>query len=448
MQSKNCSIHKTLPNESDQKGAYRFLKNKNVSEAHLIDGMKKQCSSSVNGKRVLVICDTSTISLESHKNRITDFNGLGRISTNQHKKNIGFHIHPLLVLDEKDNTPLGISAVNLIARPMKNRFENEKEKHLLSTIPIEEKESFKWIGPCIESRDNILSQAEHATFVMDREADITEVFARVPNEKTDIVIRSRHNRKILNDKGQKVKLYDHIFNQKAYRAYEIGLNSKQGKRRIHKAKVAMKWGNIQLRPGKSFKNLDPIRVSYVEVKQINTKGEKIEEPIHWIILSSKEIRSEKEAKEIINIYKRRWSIEIFFKLLKSDGYNIGKTELESGKGIRKLTLILMSASIRLLQLKAARDGQTDLKMKDVFSESEIECLELLNDKYQGKTEKQKNPYPREHLSWGSWVIARMAGWKEFYNKKRPPGNKTFSTGLEKFHSIMIMFNILNDKDVS
>ncbi len=179
-------------------------------------------------------------------------------------------------------------------------------------------------------------------------------------------------------------------------------------------------------------------MSYVEVKQ---EGENINDPVHWIVLSSKEIKTNEDALGIIKIYQKRWSIEVYFKLLKSDGFNIEKTELETGRGIRKLALLIMSASIKILQLKAAREGQTDLKTKDVFSQKEIKCLKKLNTKYEGKTEKQKNPYQVNHLSWASWIIARIGGWSEFYDKKNLPGNKSFTRGLEKFETIM---SVLDD----
>lgn len=101
----------------------------------------------------------------------------------------------------------------------------------------------------------------------------------------------------------------------------------------------------------------------------------------------------------------------------------------------------MNTSKKILQLKSARAGQTDLKTEEVFTSREIECLKKLNIKYEGETEKQKNPYELNHLSWASWIIARMGGWSSFYDKKNLPGNKSFARGLEKFETIM---NVLDD----
>ena len=96
----------------------------------------------------------------------------------------------------------------------------------------------------------------------------------------------------------------------------------------------------------------------------------------------------------------------------------------------------MKTSDKILHLKEARNGNTEQTIEYVFNPKEIECLEALNNKLEGNTEKQKNPHPKNSLSHASWIIARLGGWKEFYSNERPPGNKTYVWGLEKFEEIM------------
>ena len=107
-----------------------------------------------------------------------------------------------------------------------------------------------------------------------------------------------------------------------------------------------------------------------------------------------------QAEQVISIYARRWKIEVYFKLLKSDGFDIENCQLGTGNGIRKLTLLIMEAAIKVQQLKAARRGLTNFSVEEVFEEEEIKCLKLLNQKMEGNTKKSKNPYPSDHLSWG------------------------------------------------
>lgn len=397
--------------------------------------MANSCAAQVKGKRVLAICDTSTINTNAKVGRITDFDGLGIVSRNQNKESIGFFIHPIYVEDEQDGTPYGLANVEVYNRSMERSTFDKSKRDVLRTIPIEEKESYKWVGPCIQTRDSVLQQAAHVTYVADREGDIIEVFEQIPNAQADVVVRNMHNRKIINDSEEHLRLHDQLKAQEVSGRYTIKLEKNK------KATIEIKWGNCQLLAPRGYRLDKPINASYVEVKEILKSGEVKENPIHWILLSSREISDIEQAKEIVKIYGRRWQIEIFFKLLKSDGYHIEKTELETGKAIRKLTLLVMQASIRLLQLKAARTGGTELMVTEVFTKEEIICLIVLNGKLQGNTAKQQNPYPREHLSWATWIIARLGGWTEYYNKRRPPGNKTLGYGLRRFDSIMFGYSL-------
>lgn len=438
--SKSSSIHKTFSSYKEQKAAYRFFGNEKVTEEYLIDSLKRTCSNQTNDRSVLAFCDTSTITINKNLGRISNFDGLGIISRNQTKSVIGFFVHPVLIEDEQNGALYGVSALKVYNRSLERSTFDRSKRGSLRHVPIEEKESYKWVKPCIETRDKVLSQAGRITFVMDREGDIIEVFDRIPNERTDVVIRNNHNRKVINSVGKELRLKEEIANQKVVKKIKLKLVKNGNKRRKKTITATVKWGNIELKAPSGSKLDAPIKASYVEVKEVKRKRDK-EPAIHWVILTSKQVSTTNEALGIVAIYKRRWSIEIFFKYLKSDGFEIEKTEMTTGRGIRKLIIMLMQASIRILQLKSARDGQTNLKTEDVFTAEEIRCLEKLNGELEGNTVKQQNPYTPDSLSWASWVIARLAGWTEFYTKSRPPGNKTFRYGLEKFDAIMIGFNL-------
>ena len=91
----------------------------------------------------------------------------------------------------------------------------------------------------------------------------------------------------------------------------------------------------------------------------------------------------------------------------------------------------MDNTTKISQLIQARDGQSQLTVDALFNKEEQEVLDKMVSQLEGKTEKQKNPYPKRTLARASWVIARLGGWKG-YKTARPPGRKTFERGLEKF----------------
>ena len=109
-------------------------------------------------------------------------------------------------------------------------------------------------------------------------------------------------------------------------------------------------------------------------------------------------------------------------------------QLETGNGLRKLGLMVMNSAIKIMQLKQARDGQTDIPLSTAFTDQEEKYLERILPELEGKTDKLKNPHPKKSLARAAWVIARLGGWKG-YRSSRLPGTKTFKRGLDKFETI-------------
>jgi hypothetical protein len=103
----------------------------------------------------------------------------------------------------------------------------------------------------------------------------------------------------------------------------------------------------------------------------------------------------------------------------------------------------MEASIKIMQLKSARDGNSNEMTIDYFPPEEIEFMEQINYQLQGDTEKLKNPNDKNSLSFASWIIARLGGWKG-YESQRPPGTITFKKGLERFEMAYLGFVVGKD----
>jgi len=386
--------------------------------------------------------DTVVISLSNRLNRLKDLEGLYPIGSTGKRDLFGFLISPTLVYDEINQAAIGLSHTSIIERSDQTRKQRDESRARFKEN-IEQKESFKWLKSCENSKES-LKQAQHVTFVMDREADIIELHDRIPDEKTSILVRSNYDRKIKLGDGTITKMKKFLLESSV--KSRIKLNIKSKKRKPRRAILEVKYETVELQWPKDKqtnykKHPEGIKVTIIDVREQKNRGYQDEPELHWRLISSEEIKTESEALKQIEFYKRRWKVEEFFKLLKTDGYDIEGTELTKGKTIRKLTLMVMKASVKVLKLKAARDGNSDEKIESVFRSDEIKLLKLLNTRLEGKTEKQKNPHNPKSLSFASWVIARLGGWKEYYNATRPPGSKTFVRGLEKFDAMMIGFII-------
>jgi hypothetical protein len=121
-----------------------------------------------------------------------------------------------------------------------------------------------------------------------------------------------------------------------------------------------------------------------------------------------------------------------FRLLKHKGFQIEDTALESCSAIRKLTIIMLTAILKIIQMRLSYQDETEAQpIQEVYNEEEIRCLHLINKKLQGNTKKQQNLFDPEKTKWATWIIARLGGWKA-YQSQGPPGIITLKRGFERF----------------
>lgn len=112
--------------------------------------------------------------------------------------------------------------------------------------------------------------------------------------------------------------------------------------------------------------------------------------------------------------------------MKKKGFSIESSELATGWGIRKLTLLLLNNILRIMQMLMVYGNEEAQRTEEVFSEREIECLKQI-----GSDPSMAHRFEPSTLSWASDIIARLGGWKG-NTKQRPPGPITLKRGLEKF----------------
>ena len=106
-----------------------------------------------------------------------------------------------------------------------NKHEREYKK-----LDITEKESYRWIASALKTIES-LSEADSMTIIGDRESDIYEVFAIVPDNKTHLLIRTHIDRVL----SEGIKLNKKISSSRVRSIYEFDVS--KGKNRT----------NIQLR---------------------------------------------------------------------------------------------------------------------------------------------------------------------------------------------------------
>jgi hypothetical protein len=426
--TRKSTISKLSDDFSKQKAYYRLLENTKFSQDLIKERTFSKCNSNSKARHVLAINDTVDFNLDSHKGRVDLKNGFG-LSSNT---TMGFKLHSTLILDAQSYFPIGFSSIDIWNRPLDGPLKAARKYNLAN---IEEKESFKWIKAVNDTTTNI-SNADSITFVADREADIYDLLAKQRSQNTHFVIRSKSDRNI----NSKVKLSTYLSTAKNKFEYALQIEGdirKKSKSRI--AKMDVKYENLTLRKPLSCNDEtlpNSIQINVIEVSEQTNKNTKI----HWRLYTTHDIKLDVDAMQIIEWYKARWYIEQIHRLLKTAGLEIEKTQLEKSDSIKKILVLALSATLRVMQLHIAYCKEVPVDIAIGFDKQEQGFLKVLNTKLEGKTKNLKNPFLKKELRWATWIIARLGDWKG-YKTQRPPGVITIQKGLIKFYHMLQGWNM-------
>lgn len=399
----------------------RILANPRVSAMNLIDGVCADIGVRSRGRHVLVIQDTSEINFQRHANRVS---GLGTVGNGS---DLGFFVHPLLAVDADEAVCLGLAHLHLWQRT-KGKAPNYKR------LPIEAKESVRWIDTVVAGKKR-LTEAAMMTVVADREADIYELWDRLPDARTHLLIRACRDRSLVTTAEQTLFAWGEA--QPVQGSYRITLPATD-KRSGHEALLHVRFGTVTIKKPQNCSDKQAsayLTLNVIDVMEDAATVVGNEASIHWCLLTTHAVTTLDEARQCINWYCLRWQIEQTFRTIKRRGLNLEASLIERGDRLEKLAVMACSAAVRVMQLTMARDGTAPRPATDTFDANEVNVLQHVQPTLEGKTAKQKNPHPPNSLAWAAWIIARLGGWKG-YASERKPGPITMLQGLQAFASIL------------
>lgn len=397
-------------------GFSRFLANPRVTVEALLDGWGAELSQSCAGRHILAIQDSSEFNFSTTRERSR---GLGEIGKGSGR---GVLLHAMLGVDAETGGILGLATGRIWTRDGRMSVPHRHR-------PLSEKESQRWLSTA-EAAKTVLARAQMVTEVSDRESDIYEKWARLPEPGFHILTRAMADRSILEGGGKLSSAPLQLAG-----AAKVALRARPG-RPARTANLVARFGPVTIkRPANLAKQeglVETVKVSLVEVSEGNAPPGA--EPILWRLLTTHRIEDAAMAWRVVGWYRQRWHIEQLFRTLKQQGLQLEDSQLENAERLIKLTAIAARAACTIMQLVQARDGRSRQDARIAFSPPEIETLHALLPELEGKTALQKNPHPPETLAWAAWIIAKLGGW-DGYPKSKPPGPITFRHGLQYFKSL-------------
>lgn len=404
---------------AEQVSFRRFLVNDRVTVSKMVLHQRARVAEACTDRHVLVIQDTSEINYESQRRRKRDLGTVGN------GRDAGLFVHPMLAVDAERGHCLGLLDVQVWRRVTAKSKDYRKQ-------PIEEKESYRWLkGP--QRAKAALGKAAMVTVIDDREGDIYEKWARLPDRRTHLLTRACRDRAMA-DGGTLFVAMAELPNE---HSYVLDLPARPGKKRqARQAHLTVRFGRVRIcRPHSCSDRNAPeeIELSAIEVIERDPPGK--EAPIHWRLLTTHAVDTVAQALTVIGRYRERWHIEQLFRTVKSQGLGIEESVAEDGEALEKLAIIALIAATTCMQLVLARAASDhDQPASHVFDDRQLDVIKALQNKLQGRTTKQQNPYPPKSLAWAAWTIARLGGWTG-YESEQSTGPITMSHGLTRFNAI-------------
>jgi hypothetical protein len=397
----------------------RFLHNRSVTPEEMVCHAVSRTAARVAGRDIVVVQDTSELALGGRRARANGFGPVGKGGAVG-----GLLLHAGLALEVGSGALLGVADAKVW-----NRDQGEVAPR--RSRPTADKESQRWLDTAARAGEMLVA-ARSITVVSDRESDIYEHFATRPLH-VHLIVRACQNRLIVAETTDTSALLFAVIDSVLEQGrFSVEIPAAPG-RKARVAELAVRFTPVALRnPAHGAHDLPAmVNLTAVDVREISEPADG-SAPVHWRLLTTHEVSSVAAARRVIDLYRLRWTIEEYFRTLKTAGFDIEDADLSDPRAMMNLVAAASIAAVTVMQLVKDRDGIGQQKLTDAFDPDDQRILEAICARLEGKTAKQKNPHPKATLAFAAWTIARLGGWTGYYGK---PGPKVMRRGLEDFQRI-------------
>lgn len=404
------------------KGAYRFWDNDKVTPDKIREPhRKKAVERAKEYGTILAIQDTMSVNYATHK--ATE--GLGPIDAHGTQ---GVLVHSVLAVGP-DGVPCGLLHQQVWSRKKEDLRTKEERKKL----PIEEKESYRWLES-VEATKNAVSSETHVITVTDREGDIFELFALPRPDNMDLLIRATQDRCVQVEDPKLKKLWESV--ESAPESSETVTMHLEHMPGVPERDVTftLRWRTLTIlvpaHKKKKYQN-----VTLTAVLATETEPPEGAEPLSWLLLTSLKVETFAQAALCVRWYRLRWLIERYHFVLKS-GCGLEELQLETAERLERSLATFCVVAWRLLWLTyQARQTPND-SCEVAFQTHEWQALYAFTHK------TNVLPLTPPSLHEAILLIAKLGGFLARASDGEP-GVKTIWRGLRRLDDLASMWLLLH-----
>ena len=418
---------------ANTKAAYRFLSHSRVSEETILTGHFQATKNrfAATNSTVLILHDTTEFTF-ARKNPTAigtiHLSLLGKPPKDGGKRHhpvCGILMHSSLAVTT-EGLPLGLAAVKFWSRSEFKGTNALKRQINQTRVPIEEKESYRWLENVREST-SLFGQPQRCVHIGDRESDIYELFCTAEKAGTCFLLRTCVDR-LAEDGSCTVSAVMKQVRVKGL--HRVSVKDRKG--HWSEAVLEIKYRRLQVLPPIGKQKQYPALLLTVIGAQEQTIPEG-RDRMDWKLITNLPVRSQREALEKTAWYAMRWKIEMFHKILKS-GCPAQQSKLRTADRLANLLSIFCLLSWRIFWLTMLNRVAPEACPLLALTPLEIALLDRL------VTKKAEISPPEKYLSTYLTKIARLGGYLA-RAQDAPPGNLVMWRGLSRLTDIELGFQI-------
>jgi Transposase DNA-binding len=311
-----ASIPLACQDWANTKAAYRFFANDRIDEGEILAGhfqSTRDRFAAADGP-ILVLQDTTEFSYRRKRpgrigltNRVNS----GKDKAGRYRMHTvcGLLMHSSLAVTT-EGLPLGLAAIKFWTRRKFKGTAALKKKINPTRVPIERKESIRWLDNMRQST-MLFGEPARCIHVGDRESDIYELFCTAQELGTHFLVRSCVDR-LAGDGDHTIA--DEMSDLPVAGRHHVEVCDSKG--RVDMATVEIRYRSIRVLPpvGKQ-KRYPALTLTVLHARE---RKEPSDRPrIDWKLITDLPVRSQEAAVEKLHWYALRWKIEVFHKILKS-----------------------------------------------------------------------------------------------------------------------------------
>jgi hypothetical protein len=419
----NCeaSINSACDGWGDTIATYRFFDNRAV-EPDLI--LKPHIEATKKRMReypvALVIQDTTEIDYTSHPPDDA------RCLNSEDRFGLYDHTH---LAATPDGLSLGVVGVEYFDRAAESLGETKERRNL----PIEAKESFRWLkGYRLASQLARECPETQVVSVADREADIYDIFVESKEnaESVDFIIRAKMDRSTPErnpDSGPAVyrKVRDEVSASELRATRTLELRGTP-KRKARKAELEVRAIQVTVKPPHARSHLPSVSYNVVLIEEVNGPGDGTD--VSWLLITTLRIDTVEDILRVVGYYVARWTIEVFFRVFKT-GCRVEEIQLEKLARLKNCLAFYKIIAWRIMYLTYMNRECPSLPCNVVFDDCEWMSVWRV-------VTKKELPETPPTLGEFMKLLTRLGGYNN-RAKELPPGPQAVWVGIRRMTDFAI-----------